>query len=296
VPLFYTYPEAESCWSRVADVLSAETIGKGTWRIHPVTHHTIPPYGDLCLSAVVDGVAVQIEARGEGGFETYILALADDDGLTLRVKHGYVYPIGRALGIQDITVGDADFDERFIIKSNDESFCRARLDAELRGMMLAAAEYAFELGDGKVTATTVGVEIDARVLEHAARAVARLAGGRRRLLAGLAECLGARSGRRGVEVDVGDLVCHIDTTRLRRHQVTRITATAGENRREIDRHAPWLADLLAVARPDRLELDGDEVTLAFHGWMEDVDRLRAGLDAVAAIAGPDRRPEDGPYR
>jgi hypothetical protein len=38
-------------------------------------------------------------------------ALTSKAPLRLHVYHGYVYPIGRALGIQDVVVGDPPFDE-----------------------------------------------------------------------------------------------------------------------------------------------------------------------------------------
>ena len=129
----------------------------------------------------------------------------------LDVHHGYVYPIGRALGIQDVLVGDAAFDDRFIVKCNDDELARARLDAEARAAIIATSDsYAFALRDAEVWVSRRGamIEDDPAALEAVLRATALLASSGQRLLARWQEAarqLGGRltsaSGRFGFDGD-----------------------------------------------------------------------------------------------
>jgi hypothetical protein len=45
--------------------------------------------------------------------------------------------LGKALGMQDVSVGNPEFDKAFIVKGNDETFLRKILDAEMQRNMLS---------------------------------------------------------------------------------------------------------------------------------------------------------------
>jgi hypothetical protein len=141
--------------------------------------------GSMRLS--LDGTEVEAHALFSGQLPcTRLVAPALGAQLIeLRVHHGYVYPIGRALGFQDVRVGDPDFDDRFIIKCNDDELARAWLDDAARAAVSAASDaYAFSVHDSVVLATRSGAhpEEDPAALEHALRATAVLARAGQRLL------------------------------------------------------------------------------------------------------------------
>jgi hypothetical protein len=118
--------------------------------------------------------------------------------LELDVHRGHVYPLGRALGIQDVLVGDPVFDDRFIVKCNDDELARAWLDDAARAAISATGDaYAFQVLDGRVAVTRSGwaPEDDAAGLEAALQAAVALAGAGTRLLGrwrSAAERLGGR--------------------------------------------------------------------------------------------------------
>ena len=56
--------------------------------------------------------------------------------------------LGKRLGMQDIVIGDAAFDETFIVKSNDEHLVRRLLaDPQLRALIAAQPRIRFEVKD-----------------------------------------------------------------------------------------------------------------------------------------------------
>jgi hypothetical protein len=157
----------------------------------------------MTIQATLDGVAVladyYVVSNGKSS-TTYTrvrAAAAGAPNLRLSVyKEGFFSSLGKALGTQDIQVGDPLFDDLFMVKSNDEALCRAWLNAGARQALLAAAAYSFALKDGEVTATRVGLERDPELFAAAMRATAALAAGGRALLGGwraAAAALGAQA-------------------------------------------------------------------------------------------------------
>ena len=84
-------------------------------------------------------------------------AAPGSDGLELDLRHGYVYPLQRALGAVDLLVGDAAFDDRFIVQCNDLPFARAWLSPPIRARLVDLADYIgvhLEAGQLKLTELT----------------------------------------------------------------------------------------------------------------------------------------------
>lgn len=107
--------------------------------------------------------------------------------LHLDVRHGYVYPIGRAIGIQDIRIGHEEFDDVFIVKSNDETLARLWLQAPTRGRMLIARGFRFSVRKGRVEAAYMESPVDGDIVLAAIRAVVGLANRSRELHAEMQE-------------------------------------------------------------------------------------------------------------
>ena len=67
------------------------------------------------------------------------LACENRHGLSLGlVTQGFLLTLATRLGAQDLQVGDAAFDSRFIVRSNDAEFIRAALLPEVRAALLGA--------------------------------------------------------------------------------------------------------------------------------------------------------------
>ena len=55
-------------------------------------------------------------------------------------KEGFFSKLGKGLGMQDIEIGDPDFDKQFIIKSNDDYFIKEILDDALKSHFLQVTD------------------------------------------------------------------------------------------------------------------------------------------------------------
>lgn len=83
--------------------------------------------------------------------------------------------IGKALGMQDLLVGDPVYDDRFIIKSDDEAWARRVLNEPLRKEHLDAPRLMLYVKDGWVETLQVGFDFDVDNLERRMRLTAAFA-------------------------------------------------------------------------------------------------------------------------
>jgi len=76
--------------------------------------------------------------------------------------------LGKLLGFQDVAVGDAIFDDAFIVKASDEEAVRALLHERLRTALLSFPKEPHLVYDhGALTLTWLGHETEPRVLDAA---------------------------------------------------------------------------------------------------------------------------------
>lgn len=81
--------------------------------------------------------------------------------------------LGKLLGFQDVPVGDAVFDEKYVVKADVEADARALLDAPTRRSLLEFPRtMSFTYDRGDVDVHWVGVEKHADALDAACRIVA----------------------------------------------------------------------------------------------------------------------------
>ena len=83
--------------------------------------------------------------------------------------------IGKVFGMQDLLVGDSAYDDRFVIKSDDEAWARKVLNKVLRRAHLDAPKLKLEIKDGRVETVQVGFDYDVDDLERRMRLTAALA-------------------------------------------------------------------------------------------------------------------------
>lgn len=63
-------------------------------------------------------------------------------------REGLFSPLGRLLGMQDISIGDPDFDAQFVIKGNDEAKVRGFFNDEtLKALLCAQSSLLFQVKD-----------------------------------------------------------------------------------------------------------------------------------------------------
>jgi len=165
-----------NCWAHVA----ARTNGRLQVRhIFKGPRQARKRFGLPTLETEIGGIRVQGEVTGEGDppatFAQLSARAPSAIGLKLRIYRNYLVPqIGRGVGVEDLVTGAPHFDRNFIVKSDDPAYVRVWLTAQSREAMLAAPDYAFEIDNGRVTASSYRAD-DAAQLESALNALALLA-------------------------------------------------------------------------------------------------------------------------
>ncbi len=164
------------CWSEVAERTGAKLQVRHVFK---GPRQARKRFGLPSLNCDIAGVRVHGEVTGEGDPPETVAHLSASApsavGLKLRIYRNFlVAHLGRGVGIQDLVTGNPHFDRNFIVKSNDPAYARTWLTAESRQAMLAAPDFAFEVENGRVTASSYRAH-DPAQLEAALRAVAFLA-------------------------------------------------------------------------------------------------------------------------
>jgi len=141
------------------------------------------------VGATVQGIAVEASIRVQGsGKNKRIYTRLTAPATAPREKELRVYTEGvfsglaRAVGFQDVPVGDPDFDQAYMVKASDEAFARAWLNRVVRKRIAGVGDYRFELKRGQVVAERSGYENDPRGLVEAAQALATFADGKHHIV------------------------------------------------------------------------------------------------------------------
>jgi hypothetical protein len=135
-------PSREEIWRQLSEEMGARLIegGFGKGDKVEVTHRdwivTLDTY------VVSTGKTVVVFTRMRAPY-------VNPDGFRFKIyRKGVFSGIGKFLGMQDIEIGDAAFDEAFIIKSTDESRVRTLLSNEkLRELIAKQPEIHFSVKD-----------------------------------------------------------------------------------------------------------------------------------------------------
>lgn len=120
--------------------------------------------------APVPVTRISADAVGTAGLELHVFP---EDAFTQMTK---------ALGAQDVLIGDDDFDEKFVIKTNNADLARVWLDDEARRRIEESEPYRFSVARGELRASHDGLDENIRRVESTVRNVAFLAGAGARLM------------------------------------------------------------------------------------------------------------------
>ncbi len=133
-------PSKNEVWRRLSQEIGAEFVSGGFWKGDKVQMHV----KDWTIT-----LDTYTESHGESSF-TYTRMRApyiNREGFQFTIyRKGIFSGLGKLLGMQDIEVGDPDFDEEFIIKGNDEFKVRDLCaNPQIRQMIKAQPEIHLEL-------------------------------------------------------------------------------------------------------------------------------------------------------
>jgi hypothetical protein len=107
-------PSQEEVWRQLSQEIEAEFVGGGFWRGHKVQAEAGPWMITLDSYAVSTGHSHITYTRMRAPY-------VNTDGFRFTAyRKSFFSELGKLLGMQDIEVGDAEFDEAFIIKGSDE--------------------------------------------------------------------------------------------------------------------------------------------------------------------------------
>src|SRR3954452_25094370 len=103
-------PSKDVMWRQLSEEIGAEFIEGGFWKENKVQAHVGPWMVTLDINKEGDSQATRLRAP-------YV----NPEGFRFTIyRKGLFSELGKLLGMQDIEVGDPEFDEAFIIQGNDE--------------------------------------------------------------------------------------------------------------------------------------------------------------------------------
>jgi hypothetical protein len=117
-------------------------------------HHGLQLHAEsLTMTGQVDGVHVVLRVvpdAGTGAATQLLVQLSRPVGVGLRVLRTGDFEWLQRVGMQDIEVGDAEFDREFIVQGNPPDAVKQLLDAEARGHLTALVQHGaiVDLHDG----------------------------------------------------------------------------------------------------------------------------------------------------
>jgi hypothetical protein len=134
-------PSNDGVWRQFSQEIGAEFIKGGLWKGSKVQAHVGPWTITLDLGFSQD----ENETRTTRIRATYVNA----DGFRFSIyRKSVLSNLGKLLGMQDIAVGDPEFDQAFIIKGNDEDRVRALFaDPKIRLMIQNQPMFRLEVKD-----------------------------------------------------------------------------------------------------------------------------------------------------
>jgi hypothetical protein len=136
-------PSKDEVWRQLSEEMGAEFVEGGFWKGSKVQAHVGPWTVTLDVGYSQDD--------GESRTTRIRAPYVNPDGFRFKIyRKGFFSDLGKLLGMQDIEVGDPEFDEAFIIKGNDEDRVRASFsDPKIRQMIQAQPKIRLEVKDSE---------------------------------------------------------------------------------------------------------------------------------------------------
>jgi hypothetical protein len=137
-------PSKDEAWRRLGEEAGAEFIEGGFWKGSKVQAHVGPWTVTLDTHTVHTGHAHFTYTRMRAPF-------VNPEGFRFTAyRKGLFSELGKLLGMQDIEVGDPEFDGAFIVKGTDEFKVRDLFAApEVRALMTAQPQIRLEVKDSE---------------------------------------------------------------------------------------------------------------------------------------------------
>jgi hypothetical protein len=137
-------PSKEEVWRQLSEEVGAEYVEGRFWKSSKVQAHVGPWTVILDIHTVSSG-------HSHVSYTRMRAAYVNPEGFRFTIyRKGLFSELGKLLGMQDIEVGDPEFDEAFIIKGNDEDRVRALFShPKIRQMIQDQPEIHLEVKDSE---------------------------------------------------------------------------------------------------------------------------------------------------
>jgi hypothetical protein len=132
------------------------------------------------VDAVISDIEIRLDRYAVTTGQTTMLfsrmTAATASTKRLLVYRGGVFSkLAKSIGLQDHTVGDAAYDDTFIIQSDDQEWATSVLVDAFREEHLELSSVSLRIQDGKVTSQQMGNDVDVEALIQRFRLTAALA-------------------------------------------------------------------------------------------------------------------------
>lgn len=137
-------PSKDEAWRRLGEEAGVEFVEGGFWKGSKVQAQVGPWTVTLDTYTVHTGHAHFTYTRMRAPY-------VNPEGLRFTVyRKGLFSELGKLLGMQDVEVGDPEFDGAFIVKGTDESRVRELFaDPEVRALTMAQPQFHLTVKDGE---------------------------------------------------------------------------------------------------------------------------------------------------
>jgi hypothetical protein len=137
-------PGKDEVWRELCEEIGAEFVAGGMWKGNKVQAHVGP------WTVTLDTFTVHTE-HSSVTYTRIRAPYVNPDGFRFTIyRKGFFSDLGKLLGMQDIEVGDPEFDEAFIIKGNDEPRVVILFsDPEIRRLIGAQPKIKLEVKDSE---------------------------------------------------------------------------------------------------------------------------------------------------
>jgi hypothetical protein len=138
-------PPKEKVWQHLCDEIGADFFDGGLWKRDKVQLRVADAW-----TITLDVFSVQHGKTRKKYTRLRVPFVTLDDFRFLIYRKGLFTDLGKLLGVQDIEVGDPEFDEAFVIQANNEAKVRALFaNPQIRDLLHEQPEVRFELKDNE---------------------------------------------------------------------------------------------------------------------------------------------------
>ena len=135
-------PSQEEIWQQLATEIGATYVDGGTWKGDKVQAQIKQ------WTVTIDTYTVST-GKTHMTFTRFRAPYVNADGFRFKIyRRSFFSGMGKALGMQDVEIGEPQFDEAFIIQGNDEAkLKRLFANAKIRALIVSQPNHTIEVKD-----------------------------------------------------------------------------------------------------------------------------------------------------